>query len=108
MYNPLSISLLFIFSYKNRIQQLSKLFKDAPYDSLQHAVQWIEYVIRVHNKNGTVFLRNSLCDEPWYQRYDWDIIGFLAIVLFIASLISMWALLLILRFHLRIISHSLW
>jgi len=98
------IPLFFTFSYKNRIEQLSKLFKDAPYDTLQNAVRWIEYVIR---QNGTPFLRNSLCDEPWYQRYDWDIIGFLAIVLFIASLISIWALLLILRFHLRIISHFL-
>jgi len=108
MYNPPSITLFFIFSYKNRIQQLSELFKDTPYDSLQNAVRWIEYIIRVHNTNGTSFFRNSLCDEPWYQRYDWDIIGFLAIILFIASLISMWTLLLILRFHLRIISHSLW
>jgi len=87
------------------MEHLSKLYKDAPYDTLQNAVRWIEYVIR---QNGTTFLRNSLCDEPWYQRYDWDIIGFLAIILFIASLIFIWTLLLILRFHLRIISHSLW
>ncbi|XP_071637179.1 UDP-glycosyltransferase UGT5-like [Temnothorax longispinosus] len=91
--------------YKNQMEHLSKLFKDSPYDSLQNAVQWIEYVIRL---NGTPFLRNSLGDEPWYQRYDWDIIGFLAIVLFIASLISIWALLQIFRFHLRLLSNSLW
>ncbi|TGZ49803.1 Ecdysteroid UDP-glucosyltransferase [Temnothorax longispinosus] len=90
--------------YKNQMEHLSKLFKDSPYDSLQNAVQWIEYVIRL---NGTPFLRNSLGDEPWYQRYDWDIIGFLAIVLFIASLISIWALLQIFRFHLRLLSNSL-
>ncbi|KYM77712.1 Ecdysteroid UDP-glucosyltransferase [Atta colombica] len=92
-------------SYKDQMQQWSKIFKDSPYDSLQNAVRWIEYVIR---QNGTPFLRNNLCDDPWYERYDWDIIGFLAILLFIVFLISIWALLLILRFHLRIISRSLW
>ncbi|KAG5335648.1 UD2B1 glucuronosyltransferase, partial [Acromyrmex heyeri] len=92
-------------SYKAQMQRWSKIFRDSPYDSLQNAVRWIEYVIR---QNGTPFLRNDLCDDPWYQRYDWDIIGFLAILLFIVFLISLWALLLILRFHLRIISHSLW
>ncbi|XP_018359613.1 PREDICTED: UDP-glucuronosyltransferase 2B23-like [Trachymyrmex cornetzi] len=92
-------------SYKDQMQRWSKIYRDSPYDSLQNAVRWIEYVIR---QNGTPFLRNNLCDDPWYQRYDWDIIGFLAILLFIVFLISMWVLLLILRFHLRIISHSLW
>lgn len=87
------------------MERLSEIFKDAPYDSLQNAVRWIEYVMR---QNGTLFLRNSLGDEPWYQRYDWDIIGFLAIVLFIASLISIWVLLQILRFHLRLLSKSVW
>ncbi|XP_011863824.1 PREDICTED: UDP-glucuronosyltransferase 2C1-like [Vollenhovia emeryi] len=91
--------------YKDRIVQLSKLYKDSPYDSLQHVVQWIEYVMR---QNGTHFLRNNLGDEPWYRRYDWDIIAFLAIVLFITSLLSTWILLKIFRFHLRILSSSLW
>ncbi|XP_018401111.1 PREDICTED: UDP-glucuronosyltransferase 3A1-like [Cyphomyrmex costatus] len=91
-------------SYKDRMQHWSKIFRDAPYDSIQNAVRWIEYVIR---QNGTPFLQNNLCDDPWYQRYDWDIIGFLAIVLFIVFLISIWALFLILRFHLQIILHSL-
>ncbi|KYQ49852.1 Ecdysteroid UDP-glucosyltransferase [Trachymyrmex zeteki] len=81
-------------SYKDQMQRWRKIFKDAPYDSLQNAVRWIEYVLR---QNGTPFLRNNLCDDPWYQRYDWDIIGFLAIVLFIVFLISIWVLLLILR-----------
>ncbi|KAL6257012.1 hypothetical protein P5V15_011948 [Pogonomyrmex californicus] len=90
--------------YKDRMEHTSKLYKDGPYDSLQNAVQWIEYVMR---QNGTSFLRNSLCDEPWYQRYDWDIIGFFAIILFIASCISMWALYQILQFHARILSNSL-
>ncbi|KAG5309857.1 UDB15 glucuronosyltransferase, partial [Acromyrmex insinuator] len=94
----------YITAYKDQMQRWSKIFRDSPYDSLQNAVRWIEYVIR---QNGTPFLQNDLYNDPWYQRYDWDIIGFLAIVLFIVFLISLWVLFLILQFHLRIISHSL-
>ncbi|XP_012525219.3 UDP-glycosyltransferase UGT5 [Monomorium pharaonis] len=92
--------------YKDQIKYVSRLYRDTPYNSLQNAVRWIEYVIR---QNGTPFLRDSLGDKPWYQRHDWDIIAFLVIVLFIAFLVSIWALFQILQFHLRIISkHSLW
>ncbi|GAB1865472.1 UDP-glucuronosyltransferase 2B2-like [Camponotus japonicus] len=90
--------------YKDRIKYVSKLYNDVPYDSLQNAVRWIEYVIR---QNGTPFLRNSLCDETWYRRYDWDIIGIFAILIFVTSLLILWALLQILRFHLRMLSNSL-
>lgn len=90
--------------YKDRMKYVSKLYNDVPYDSLQNTVRWIEFVIR---QNGTLFLRNSLGDKTWYQRYDWDIIGFLAILIFIASLLIVWALFQILRFHLRMLSNSL-
>lgn len=94
----------FILRYKDRMKYVSKLYNDVPYDSLQNTVRWIEFVIR---QNGTLFLRNSLGDKTWYQRYDWDIIGFLAILIFIASLLIVWALFQILRFHLRMLSNSL-
>ncbi|XP_072754820.1 uncharacterized protein [Anoplolepis gracilipes] len=90
--------------YKDQMKYLRELYNNGPYDSLQNVVRWIEYVIR---QNGTPFLRNSLGDETWYRRYDWDIIGFFAIVIFVASLIVLWVLLQILRFHLRILSNSL-
>lgn len=86
------------------MKHVSELYKDVPYDSLQNAIRWIEYVIR---HNGTPFLRNSLCDETWYRRYDWDIIGFFAILIFIASLLILWTLLQIVRFQLRMLSNSL-
>ncbi|KAL6435773.1 hypothetical protein ACFW04_005573 [Cataglyphis niger] len=90
--------------YKDQMKHLSQLYNDGPYDSLQNTIRWIEYVIR---QNGTPFLRDNICNEMWYQRYDWDIIGFLAIVIFIASLLVLWMLYQILRFHLRILSSSL-
>ncbi|KAL0129001.1 hypothetical protein PUN28_004006 [Cardiocondyla obscurior] len=90
--------------YKDRMKHLSKVFKDSPYDSLQNAIQWIEYVIR---QNGTPFLRNNLCDEPWHQRYDWDIIGFLSIVLFIIFVTCIWILFQIFLLHLWILTKYL-
>jgi len=69
--------------------ELSRRYKDTPYDSIDNAVKWVEYVMR---QNGTPFLRDSLCDKPWYQQYDWDIIGFLAVMAFVIFLISLYAL----------------
>lgn len=69
--------------------ELSRHYKDTPYDTLESAVQWIEYVMR---QNGTLFLRDGLYNMPWYQRYDWDIIGLLAVAVFVASLVSLYAL----------------
>lgn len=86
------------------MKHLSQLYNDGPYDSLQNAIRWIEYVIR---QNGTPFLRDNISSEMWYKRYDWDIIGFLAIVIFVSSLLVLWMLYQILRFHLRILSRSL-
>lgn len=57
------------------MKYVNELYNDVLYDSLQNTVRWIEYMIR---QNGTPFLRNSLCDETWYRRYNWDVIGFLA------------------------------
>lgn len=61
---------------------LSSLFKDQPYDSMENAIWWIEFVMR-HKE--VKHLRFSECDKPWYQRYDIDIIALLAIILFILT-----------------------
>lgn len=89
------VYIIFAFRYKERAKELSKLYKDAPYDALQNAIQWIEYVMR---HNGTIGLQDRIFDQPWYQRYDWDIIGFLAVVAFITFLISLYVLFQILCF----------
>ncbi|XP_026825516.1 uncharacterized protein LOC105278060 [Ooceraea biroi] len=82
-------------SYKERMVYLSELSKDQPYDSLENAIWWVEYVMR---HKGISHLRFSESDKPWYQRYDMDIIGFLAVVAFVMSLISLYTLFRILRF----------
>ncbi|EZA56623.1 UDP-glucuronosyltransferase 1-6 [Ooceraea biroi] len=82
-------------SYKERMAYLSELSKDQPYDSLENAIWWVEYVMR---HKGISHLRFSESDKPWYQRYDMDIIGFLAVVAFVMSLISLYTLFRILRF----------
>ncbi|RLU26749.1 hypothetical protein DMN91_000546 [Ooceraea biroi] len=82
-------------SYKERMAYLSELSKDQPYDSLENAIWWVEYVMR---HKGISHLRFSESDKPWYQRYDMDIIGFLAVMTFVAFLISFYTIFRILRF----------
>lgn len=90
--------MFYIYRYKNRIEHLSKLSRDIPYDTLKNAAWWVEYVMR---HNGAPSLRNNICDDPWYQRYDWDVIGFLAVAAFTVFLISLCTLFHILRFIYR-------
>lgn len=80
------------------MEHLNKLYKDQPYDSLQNVIWWIEYVMRY---NGTPSLRNNIYDDPWYQQYDWDIIGLITIAAFTALLIFLCILFQILRFIYR-------
>ncbi|XP_014482331.1 PREDICTED: UDP-glucuronosyltransferase 2B18-like [Dinoponera quadriceps] len=81
--------------YQERAKEVSKLYKDIPYDTLQNVVWWIEYTMR---HNGVTWLQDRICDKPWYQRYDWDIIGFLAIVAFTTFFIFLYTLFQILHF----------
>lgn len=71
-----------ILSFKDNAVNARRLFNDKPHDSLQHAIWWIEYVIR--NK-GTPLHYYSLADDPWYSRYDEDVIAALSITLFIIT-----------------------
>lgn len=73
-----------MFSYKEKMTYLSYLFKDQPYDSMENALWWIEFVMRHKEVN---FLRFSESDNPWYQRYDIDIIALLSVTLFILTCI---------------------
>ena len=56
--------------------------KDAPYDIVKNLAWWTEYVIRT---KGAPHLRSSITFQPWYQRYDLDVIVFLAIVAFVIA-----------------------
>ncbi|CAL7945083.1 unnamed protein product [Xylocopa violacea] len=85
-------------SYKTNMAELSRLMKDKPYDSKEHAVWWIEYVMR--NK-GAPHLRFTGADEPWYSRFDMDVIAFLSIVFFVLILIWITVLVLSIRWLYR-------
>lgn len=58
---------------------LRALTKDKPYDSLENAIWWIEFVMR---HNGAPHLRFNGVDTAWYRQFDLDIIVFLTIVTF--------------------------
>jgi len=60
--------------------ELRTINEDKPYDSLDNVIWWIEFVIR---HKGAPHLRTSLVHDPWYQKYDIDIIAILSIVAFV-------------------------
>ncbi|XP_035729296.1 UDP-glucuronosyltransferase 2B15-like isoform X1 [Vespa mandarinia] len=62
--------------YKEKMLELQNIVNDVPYDTLENAVWWIEYVIR--NK-GIPYLQLDEKYKPYYQRYDIDIIVLLSI-----------------------------
>lgn len=60
--------------------KLRALTKDKPYDSLENAIWWIEFVMR---HNGAPHLHFNGVDTAWYQQFDLDIIVFLTITSFL-------------------------
>ncbi|XP_072746848.1 UDP-glucosyltransferase 2-like [Anoplolepis gracilipes] len=66
--------------YKDRMLTLRALTKDKPYDSLENAIWWIEFVMR---HNGAPHLHFNGVDIAWYQQFDLDIIVFLTITSFL-------------------------
>ncbi|XP_035729103.1 UDP-glucuronosyltransferase 2B1-like [Vespa mandarinia] len=74
-------------SYKENMLTLKKLIKDKPIDMMDKVIWWIEYVIR---HKGAPHLRSSIVDEPWYQRYNTDVIAFLSVALFNIALLSLY------------------
>ncbi|CAK9810028.1 UDP-glycosyltransferase UGT5 [Anthophora quadrimaculata] len=66
--------------YKERMLHTRSVLQDKPYDLVDNLAWWTEYVIRT---NGAPHLRSNLAWQPWYQRYDLDIVVFLTIVAFL-------------------------
>lgn len=89
MYSWLLVWFLFINDvstlsrYKNRVLDIRTQIRETSQD-VKKIAWWTEYVIRT---KGALHLRSTLAWEPWYQRYDMDIIIFLTIVIFIIFLI---------------------
>lgn len=81
-------------SYKRKAIELRDLLTDKPHEPLDNLVWWTEFVIR---RKGAAHLHFSLADEPWFQRYDRDVVGFLSIVIFsgfVCSVLSLYKILL--------------
>ncbi|XP_043489516.1 UDP-glucosyltransferase 2-like [Polistes fuscatus] len=74
-------------SFKENMLKLKNLIEDKPFDTMEKVIWWIEYVIR---HKGANHLRSSIVDEPWYQRYDTDVIALLSIILFIIAVFSLY------------------
>ncbi|XP_012266628.2 UDP-glucosyltransferase 2-like [Athalia rosae] len=59
-------------SYKKRMSNLRSLLGDKPNDAMETAIWWTEHVIR---HRGAPQLHSTVADEPWYRRYDMDLIA---------------------------------
>ncbi|XP_014482292.1 PREDICTED: UDP-glucuronosyltransferase 2B7-like [Dinoponera quadriceps] len=75
--------------YKENMIRLSDLIKDKPVDDIEKLVWWIEHVMRY---NGVPYMRYNGADQPFYERYDTNIIAFLAIAIFMIIMILLFVL----------------
>lgn len=66
--------------YKERMLKLKAINEDKPRNHLENVIWWIEFVIR---HKGASHLHTSIAHDPWYQRYDIDIIAILSIAIFV-------------------------
>lgn len=67
-------------SYKERMHKLKAMSEDTSFNLLENAVWWIEFVIRYKDASH---LRSSIANDPWYQKYDIDLIAILSIITFV-------------------------
>jgi len=66
--------------------KLKTINEDKPFNLLENAVWWVEFVIR---HKGVPHLRSSIAYDPWYRKYDMDIIVILSIITFIILLCTL-------------------
>lgn len=59
---------------------IKALNDDEPHDRLRDAIWWTEFVIR---HKGAPHLHSNIVHEPWYKRYDMDVIAILSIAMFV-------------------------
>lgn len=69
------------------MKELVEFANDQPQNNLDRVIWWLEYVIR---HNGTINLKASDVDVPFYSYYNIDIIVALLIMLSVGSTIKMY------------------
>lgn len=75
-----------VLRYKMNMIALQKRKNDKQLSSMERAIWWIEYVLR---HKSVTHLRFSEADNPWYRRDNVDVIAFLSIILFLATIVPM-------------------
>ena len=58
-------------SYSHNMQRLSVLHRDQPIPPMDHAIFWVEYVMR---HKGAAHLRTQAYKMPWYSYYSIDVL----------------------------------
>ena len=58
-------------SYRQNVQRLSRLHRDQPIPPMDHAIFWLEYVMR---HKGAAHLRTKAYKMPWYSYYSIDVL----------------------------------
>ncbi|XP_011059492.1 PREDICTED: LOW QUALITY PROTEIN: UDP-glucuronosyltransferase 2B19-like [Acromyrmex echinatior] len=84
--NASIIDILYDERYKKRMLKVKELNEDKPYDSLEHVIWWIEFVIR---HKGASHLRTSIAHDPWYQKHEMDVIAILSIIIFVTLICTL-------------------
>ena len=72
----INMSVLLYYRYREKVQHLSRIYRDQPLTPLQQAVYWTEYVIR---HKGAPHFRSAVLDLAWYQYFLLDVIAVLAL-----------------------------
>ncbi|XP_046627127.1 UDP-glycosyltransferase UGT5-like [Neodiprion virginianus] len=90
-------------SYKLSMLKLRDLVRDKPYDSLENAVWWTEYVIR---HKGAPHLHSTTADDPWYQRQDIDLIFIISTAILAACTIALRVLYKLLAYSIYFLKHQ--
>ena len=57
-------------SYRKNMQRLSRLHRDQPITPMDHAMFWVEFVMR---HKGAAHLRTEAYRMPWYAYYSVDV-----------------------------------
>lgn len=81
--------------YKNRVKQLSELFRDRPMDIVENAVYWMEYVMRT---GGAHHLKTDAKEFSFAQYFLLDVIGFIGLGVTVTLAVLVFAICRIIRF----------